>query len=276
MENYLYRNEGNGTFSEVGLEAGVAFSQYGDAASSMGGDFADFDRDGDLDLFVPDMTFNSFYMNIGKGLFKDVTALLGVAEMSGQYWSWGGDLFDYDNDGDLDMFVCNGDGHRLDTQEELLLANELGPDGERVFNDAADQAGDFFRHKSVSRGMAVGDYDNDGDLDVFILNLDQPSILLRNDGGNRNHWLMIELKGNKSNYDGIGTRITVRSGDLEQVEEKKSGTGYLSQNDPRLHFGFGERKHIDEVIVHWPSGVIQKLRNVEADKIITISEPDKH
>ncbi|MFQ6091518.1 MAG: CRTAC1 family protein [bacterium] len=273
MENYLYRNNGDGTFTEVGLESGTAFSEHGDAASSMGGDFADFDLDGDLDLLVPDMTFNSFYRNLGHGFFEDVSAQIGVAEISGQYWSWGGDLFDYDNDGDLDIFISNGDGHRLDTQEELFLANVPGPKGERVFKDVAGQSGEFFRHKSVSRGMAVGDYDNDGDLDVFILNLDQPSILLRNDGGNRNHWLMIQLRGTKSNRDGVGARVTLRTGDLKQVEEKKTGTGYLSQNDPRLHFGLGDRRHIEKVVIRWPSGVTQRLTNIDADKIMTVIEP---
>ena len=273
MENYLYRNNGDGTFTEVGLESGTAFSEHGDASSSMGGDFADFDLDGDLDLLVPDMTFNSFYRNIGNGLFEDVSAQIGVAELSGQYWSWGGDLFDYDNDGDLDIFICNGDGHRLDTQEELFLANVSDSNGRRVFKDVAGQSGEFFRHKSVSRGMAVGDYDNDGDLDVFILNLDQPSILLRNDGGNTNHWFMIRLQGTKSNRDGIGARVALRAGDLNQVEEQKTGTSYLSQNDPRLHFGLGDRTHIDEVIVRWPSGVTQRLTDFDPDTIITIIEP---
>jgi hypothetical protein len=275
MENYLYRNSPEGTFTEVALESGVAFSEHGEATASMGGDFADFDLDGDLDLVVPDMTFNSFYCNRGKGIFDDVSVQIGVAEISGQYWSWAGDLFDYDNDGDLDLLISNGDGHRLDTQEELFLANVPGPGGSRVFKDVAGQSGEFFRHKSVSRGMAVGDYDNDGDLDVFILNLDQPSILIRNDGGNRNHWIMIALKGTKSNRDGIGARVTVRCGDLKQVEEKKNATGYLSQNDPRLHFGLGSRTKVDEIIVRWPSGIVQKLTDVKADRVVTIKEPEE-
>jgi hypothetical protein len=273
MENYLYRNNGDGTFSEVGFESGVAFSAHGDAASSMGGDFADYDQDGDLDLLVPDMVFNAFYRNMGGGLFEDVSARIGIAEISGQYWSWGGDLFDYDNDGDLDILISNGDGHRLDTQEELFLANTPGPEGERVFRDAGGRSGDFFRHKSVSRGMAVGDYDNDGDLDIFILNLDQPSILLRNDGGNKNNWLMIHLQGARSNRDGVGARVAVRAGDLTLVEEKKTATSYLSQNDPRLHFGLGDRERIDEVIVRWPSGVTQKLTDIDPNRIISVAEP---
>ncbi len=272
MENYLYRNNHDGTFSEVAFESGVAFSEHGDASSSMGGDFADFDRDGDLDLLVPDMVFNSFYRNLGNGFFEDVSAQVGIAEISGQYWSWGGDLFDYDNDGDLDILISNGDGHRLDTQEELFLANVPGPSGGHVFRDAAGHSGDFFRHKSVSRGMAVGDYDSDGDLDVFLLNLDQPSILLRNDGGNRNHWLMLRLVGTKSNRDAVGARVTVRAGELIQVEERRNATSYLSQNDPRLHFGLGDRDRVDEVRVRWPAGGTQRLTDITADQILTIVE----
>jgi hypothetical protein len=273
MGNYMYHNNGDGTFTEVGFEAGVAFSEHGDATSSMGGDFADYDLDGDLDLLVPDMVFNSFYRNMGNGLFQDVSAQIGIGEISGQYWSWGGDLFDYDNDGDLDLIISNGDGHRLDTQEELFLANVTSSNGDRVFKDIADQSGEFFRHKSVSRGMASGDYDNDGDVDIFIVNLDQPSILLRNDGGNRNQWIMVDLTGTKSNRDGIGARVTVNSGNLKQTEELKTGTSYLSQNDPRLHFGLGDRNQVDEIVIRWPSGKTQKLTDIEAGQIISVTEP---
>lgn len=274
MENYLYHNNGDGTFTDVGLISGTAFAENGDATASMGGDFGDFDLDGDLDLLVPDMSFNSLYRNLGNGYFEDVSAYVGLAEVSGQYWSWGGDFLDYDNDGDLDIFICNGDGHRLSgTQEEVLLANVTFSNGERRFVDAAGGAGPYFYRKSVSRGMAVGDYDNDGDLDVFILNLDQPSVLLRNDGGNRNNWLMINLVGTKSNRDGIGAKVTVRTGDLVQIEEKKSGTSYLSQNDPRLHFGLGQRTKVDEVIIRWPSGITQRLRDLKVNQLITVVEP---
>ena len=274
MENYLYHNNRDGTFTNVGLESGTAFSEHGDATASMGGDFGDIDFDGDLDLLVPDMTFNSLYRNLGNGYFEDVSVSIGVAELSGQYWSWGGDFFDYDNDGDLDIFICNGNGHRLEgTQEELILTNTALTNGERIFQDAAGQSGTYFRHKSVSRGMAVGDYDNDGDLDVFVLNLDQPSILLRNDGGNRNNWLMFHLIGTKSNRDSLGARVTVRAGNWSQFEEKKSATSYLSQNDPRLHFGLSNKAQADEVIIRWPSGATQRLTNVKANQVVTVREP---
>ena len=274
MENYLYHNNGDGTFTDVGIESGVAFSEHGEATASMGGDFGDIDLDGDLDLIVPDMTFNSLYKNLGNGYFEDESVILGVAELSGQYWSWGGDFFDYDNDSDLDIIIANGNGHRLEgTQEELIMANVALPNGERVFQDIAGQSGEYFRHKSVSRGLAISDYDNDGDLDVFVLNIDQPSALLRNNGGNHNNWLMFHLVGTKSNRDGLGARVTVRAGDWSLCEEKKSATSYFSQNDPRLHFGLENRNQADEVIIKWPSGITQRLTNVKANQVVTVREP---
>jgi len=277
MENYLYHNNGDGTFTDVGLESGLAFSEFGNATASMGGDFGDFDLDGDLDLLVPDMTFNGFYRNLGDGNFEDVSASVGLAEVSGQYWSWGGDFFDYDNDGDLDVIICNGNGHRLEgTQEELLLMNVTldgaGEASPQILRDVAGQSGAYFRHKSVSRGMAVGDYDNDGDLDIFVLNLDQPSVLLRNDGGNNNNWLMIHLIGTTSNRDALGAKVNVRAGALSLIEEKRSATGYLSQNDHRLHFGLGNREKADEIVITWPSGLTQRLTDVKANQVLTVRE----
>ena len=155
----------------------------------------------------------------------------------------------------------------------LLLMNVPGPSGSRVFRDMSDQCGPWLRQKSVGRGLAVGDYDNDGDLDFFLLNLDRSSQLVRNDGGNRGHWLLVRLMGTRSNRDGIGARVVVRAGDLILTEEKRTSTGYLSQNDPRLHFGLGNRDTIDAIEVRWPSGVVQRLAGVPADQILTIEEP---
>jgi enediyne biosynthesis protein E4 len=272
MENYLYRNKGDGTFEEVALESGVAFGQHGNSAASMGGDFGDYDNDGKLDLLVPDMTFNAVYRNLGDGLFDDVSGSIGVGPASAQFWSWGGDFFDYDNDGHLDILIVNGDGHRLsEKQEQLLLRNEE-INGQRMFHDISRQAGEYFDVSSVARGLCVGDYDNDGDLDFFVLNIDGPSVLLRNEGGNRNNWLTIKLVGTKSNRDGVGARVVVRSGDLVQTEEKMSSSSYLSQNDPRLHFGFGKRDKIDEIVIRWPSGKVQKLTGVKMNQILTVVE----
>jgi len=273
MENYFYRNNGDGTFSDVALQTGVAFSASGDASSSMGADFGDIDNDGDLDLVVPNMSYNDVYVNRGNDFFEEVSAQIGLAEASGQYVSWGGDLGDYDNDGYLDLLISNGDAHRLDTMETLLLMNRPGPRDTRVFRDLSARSGPWLREKSVGRGLAVGDYDNDGDLDILLLNLDQPSRLIRNDGGNRNHWLLLDLVGTRSNRDGLGAQVTLRAAGMVRVEEKRSATGYLSQNDPRLHFGLGDLTTVDEIEVRWPSGAVQKLNDVAADQQLTIREP---
>jgi len=273
MGNYLYHNRGDGTFEDVALYSGVAFSASGDKSSSMGGDFGDFDNDGDFDLLVPDMAYNNFYVNGGAGEFEDATAALGIAEVSGQYVSWNGDFFDYDNDGDLDLFISNGDAHHLEhTHEALLLANEPAPDGRR-FVDVSGQSGDFFYTRCVSRGSAAGDYDNDGDLDIFILHLDQPSMLLRNDGGNSGHWLAVELEGTRSNRDAFGTLLRLRVGGTVQLAEKLNASGYLAQNDPRVHFGLGPADIIDTLEVRWPSGARQHLTAVPADQVLTLREP---
>jgi enediyne biosynthesis protein E4 len=274
MENYLYRNNGDGTFTDVALEAGVAFSASGDATSSMGGDFGDYDNDGDLDLLVPDMAYNNLYLNLGNGFFEDVTAGVGLAEASGQYVSWAGDFADFDNDGYLDILVSNGDAHRLDTMEALLLFNVPGASGSRVFRDRSQDCGPWFRQKAVSRGMAVGDYDNDGDQDVFLVNLDQPSRLIRNDGVAGRHWLMVRLVGRKTNRDGVGARVTVRAGDLVQMAERRTASGYLSQNDGRLHFGLGDLETVDAVEVRWPSGLTSRVTGARADQILLIEEPE--
>ena len=273
MENFLYRNRGDGTFSEEALFAGVAYSANGDASSSMGADFGDCDNDGDLDLLVPDMAYNNLWLNRGEGQFEDVTAASGLAAMSGQFVSWSGDFADFDNDGDLDVILSNGDAHRLDTMETLLLTNVPGPDGRRVLVDLTADSGPWFRRKSVARGLATADWDNDGDLDFFMVDLDRPSELVRNDGGNCGHWLTIDLVGTRSNRDAIGARVTLRAGDLLRLEEKRSGTGYLSQNDPRLHFGLGSRDTVDEIDILWPSGERQHLVDVPANQTLTITEP---
>jgi len=273
-QNFLYRNNGDGTFTEVGLDSGVAFAQHGNAVASMGGDFGDFDMDGHLDIVVPAMNYISLFQGLGKGLFEDVSVNTGVARASAQFWSWGGDFVDYDNDGDLDVLVVNGDGHRLsEKQEQLLLRNDPGPDGTRTLIDASRSAGGFFDTRMVARGMATGDFDNDGDSDFFVLNIDQPSKLLRNDGGNHNNWIRIQLTGTKSNRDGIGARVTVRSGDWKLTEERMSSTSYLSQNDPRLLFGLGARKEVDEVEIRWPAGTVQRVKSPAINQTLKAVEP---
>jgi len=273
MGNYLYINQRDGTFVDVALEQGVAFSAGGDASSSMGGDLGDYDNDGDYDLLVPDMSYNNLYERVAADLFEDRTAALGVAEASGQYVSWHGDFLDLDNDGDLDIFIANGDAHHLThTMEPLLLANAADSAGRRRFRDVSAAMGPGFFRRACSRGAAAGDYDNDGDLDLFVVNLDQPSVLLRNDGGNHGHWLQLRLRGRRSNPDAIGARVRVRAGDLVQNAQVLNAVGYLSQNDPRLHFGLGAWTRVDTVTVCWPGGGVQTLQDLPADRLIEVVE----
>lgn len=271
MANYMYRNNGDGTFTDVALEMGTGFGQSGEATSAMGPALGDLDRDGFFDLMIPDMRYGCLYHNQAGEYFEEIAAPAGLASVLGQYVSWGGDLFDYDNDGWVDAFIVNGDAHKLNTEEDCLFRNE----GDLSFSDVSARSGDYFQVKHVGRGAAFGDIDDDGDIDILILNLGGPAVLLRNDGGNRNHWLMVKTIGKKSNRDGIGTRVTVTAGGMTQIGEVRSGTGYLAMSDLRVHFGLGPHEQVERVELRWPSGIAQTLENVEADQILTLVEPEE-
>lgn len=269
MENYLFHNEGGQRFQELALLAGVAYNEMGDATSSMAVDFADYNGDGLIDIFVSDISYSALYQNEGHGLFRDVTNPAGIAVASGQYVGWAAAFIDYDNDEDLDIFKVNGDLEHLYGQEDQLFENL----GEGEFRDVSVERGNYFQRELVGRGACFGDYDNDGDIDVFIVNLNDHGVLLRNEGGNRNNWLLIRLIGHSSNRDGVGTKVKVISRDKVQVAQKKSSSGYLSQNDPRLHFGLGKNEIVDQIEIVWPSGKKQVLEKVQAGQILTIEEP---
>jgi hypothetical protein len=240
----------------------------------MGGDFGDYDNDGDFDLLVPDMGYKSLYENEGNGRFRDVTFRTHLGLISGQYISWGGAFLDFDHDGWLDIFLANGDAHRLSSQESILARNVPDARGGRRYVDVWDKAGPYFRTKAVSRGMAVGDYDNDGDLDIVVVNLDKPAALLRNTGPLPGmHWIMVALQGTRSNRDAIGAVVTARCGEDTFIRQRMVGNNYISVNDPRLHFGLGRHERVDELTVRWPSGMLQHLSNVRADQLIRIVEP---
>lgn len=265
MENYFYRNKGRGTFEDVALVTGLAFGEGGQGVSSMGPAIGDVDRDGRLDIYIPDMGYGCLLINRG-GYFEDRTALSKLAVVCGQYTGWGGILFDYDNDGYLDVFVANGNAHHEYTEEDVLMRN----DGKGHFVDVANRSGDYFRRKYVGRGATSGDYDNDGDLDILVLNLNDAPRLLRNDGGNRNHWLTVAARLPNGKSDAVGARVTVKTGVLTQLRDVSPTTGYLSQADPRAHFGLNEAERADVVEIRWPDGRTTRRTNVAANQVLTV------
>ncbi len=273
MESYLYHNNHDGTFTNVAIEQNVAYGTNGDTPSAMGPIFADYDNDDALDLFVSDMRYHRLFRNSPKeGFFIDTTADAGIARVAGQYVGWGDSILDFDNDGWKDLFIVNGGLHWLIPMEDSLLRNN----GNGTFTDISDEAGSYFRTKKVGRGACFADYDNDGYIDAFIVVLGGKGILLHAKppaGSARNHWLTLKLTGTKSNRDGFGARIEAVAGDLRQMVENVPQAGYLSQNDPRPHFGLGSHTQVDRLTIHWPSGTVQTLENVKADQILQVTEP---
>jgi hypothetical protein len=269
MENYLYRNNGDGTFTDIAIPSGTAFSQRGEATSAMSAEFGDFDLDGLIDMIVPDMAYSCVYRNLGGELFEEMSARVGVAAACGQYTSWSGNYFDFDHDGYGDLFITNGHPHRLIGEEDLLLLNDRG----RRFVNVSHLLGPDFQDEFVSRGSAAGDYDNDGDMDVLVLNLAARARLLRNDGGNRRNWVMLHLIGTTSNRDAVGSRVRLTAGGRTQTRLRVSSSGYLSQGDHRLHFGLGDATRIDRIEIRWPNGTVQTVEGQQPNRVITIREP---
>ncbi|MDE0468007.1 MAG: CRTAC1 family protein [Candidatus Poribacteria bacterium] len=275
--NFLYRNErDNLKMTEDALFAGVALSEEGRAYSGMGANLGDFDNDGYLDIVITnfqDQT-NSLYHNAQSGFFNEVSFAKGIGERSLPYLAWGVDFIDFNNDGWLDLFVANGhlddniaeiDPIGTYTQPNQLFLNNRGVN----FSEMPDAT---IAQRKVSRGTAFGDIDNDGDVDVVVSNLKDSPTVLRNDGGNASRWLNVKLIGTHCNRDAIGARVTVVSGDLTQIREVKSGSGYISQNDLRLHFGLADAARVDTLTVRWLCGKVQTLQNVETNQVLVISE----
>ena len=276
--NFLYRNNGDGTFTDVSLTAGVGFSEDGEAENGMGADFGDYDNDGNLDLVVTnfqDQT-NTLYHNEGNGLFSDVSYASQIGTMSLPYLAWGVGFADYNNDGYQDLFIANG---HLDEnvqgfnptgfyeQPNQLFRNNR--DG--TFDEVGVDSGSGMRLEKVSRGFTHADYDNDGDLDLLVTNLKGSPDLLENRGG-QNRWLTLKLIGTRSNRDAIGARVTVTAGNLTQVREVQSGSSYLSQNDIRLHFGLGKYSQVDRMEIRWTSGLQERIEGVKANQTLTLVE----
>jgi enediyne biosynthesis protein E4 len=276
MPNFLFLNQGGKKFEEVGLAAGVAFSQTGRARSGMGVDAADYDGDGWQDLFVAniDYEFFSLYHNDKDVTFTDEPREIAAATqlLSG----WGLRFFDYDNDGDPDLLLVNGHpddfvemhNARVKYKEPLVLFQNTGRD----FKNVSHESGAVFSKDFTGRGMATGDFDNDGDLDVLVSTNGEAPLLLRNDGGNKNNWLGLALVATKSNPAGVGAVITWQAGTLKRSRLKTGGGSYLSAHDAREILGIGNSTKIDSVEIRWPSGTIDKLTDLPLNTYVKVRE----
>jgi hypothetical protein len=277
--NYLYRNDGHGKFTEIGLESGTAVSEDGSEQGSMGVAVGDYNHTGRFSLYVTNFAdeFNALYENRGKYDFRDVSYPAGVAVPALPWVKWGDAFVDLDNDGWADLASVNGQvypqvdslpsGARYRQPMNLFMNQRDG-----TFCDAGSLAGPAVSEPRVSRGLAAADLDNDGNVDLVIGNLDGAPSILHNPGTRGNHWVSFELAGTKSNRLALGARITITAGGMTQTDEVHSGGSYLSQNDLRVHFGLGKATRIDAVEVRWPSGAIEKLGNLAPDRFYAVLE----
>ena len=277
--NFLYQNQGDGTFADIGWMIGAAYDESGEAQGCMGIAYGDYDNDLYQDILVTNFweQTNTLYHNDRGTFFSDLSFDAGVGKESFQFLAWGTEFFDYDNDGDKDLFVANGhlfpQLDRANLGTSYAQTNQLFENlGDGTFVEVSQLAGAGLEIKKVSRGASFGDYDDDGDLDIFVLNINDRPTLLRNDGGNENNWLMVKTIGTESNRDGIGARIEVHSGGLAQSAEIRSGASYLSHNDLRAHFGLGQRETIDLLVVRWPSGLEERFANLSANRLVVLQE----
>ena len=268
--NLLLANDGQGRFKEAALLCGVAFNQFGEAAGSMGAAVGDVNGDGFPDLLVTRFGNASLYINSRGAFFEDRVADSGILKASSQYVGWGGNFLDFDNDGDLDVFIANGDPHFMSGTPSLLLENT----GNAVFENAAAKAGPFFKRQINLRGSALFDMDNDGKLDILLTSLGGPAILLHNRSATPHHWLTVKLVGARCNRDAFGAQVKVVAGQRVFQAEYRCPTSYLSQQDSRLHFGLGQSSRIDRIEVRWPqpSGRLQVLTDVPIDQVLVIEE----
>jgi enediyne biosynthesis protein E4 len=273
----LFMNNHDGTFREEGLVRGLALNEDGNEQAGMGVGVGDYDLDGHLDIFkthFQDDTAGLFH-NSGKANFDDVTtsASLGVET---RYVCWGAGMSDLDNDGYPDLFMVTGSVYP-EVEKKLPQFPNKGPRvvfrnlGNRTFEELIDEAGAGIAAKHSSRGCAFGDFDNDGDLDILVMNQNEPPSLLRNDVPGKHHWLKVRLVGTKSNRSAIGARVLVRYGKKIQAQTVLSQASYISSNDPRLHFGLGADA-VADLEIHWPNGLLEKLKNIPADQLITVQE----
>ena len=279
MVEFLYHNKGDGTFEDVGLASEVAVDIDGRTYAGMGVDFADYNNDGWPDIVVTNLANQRYalYQNNGDGSFTYASNTTGIGQMTMAHSGWGVRFFDYDNDGWKDILIAQG--HDLDTielnypnlhyREPMLLARNTG----HGFVDVSAQSGSVFHQAWVSRGMAIGDLDNDGRLDAVVTTNDGSVHVLHNETATRNHWILLKLVGHKSNRDAIGAEVTLVTGSGPQYATVSTSGSYLSASDKRVHFGLGQESAARRIEIRWPSGIRQTLKDIPADQILRIDEP---
>jgi hypothetical protein len=279
VPNFLFRNEGNGRFREVGLVAGVALNDDGRSLSSMGADARDIDNDGREDIFVTANNNETFplFKNLGKGLLSDITYPSGVGRQSMAYTGWSNGIYDFDNDGYKDLFAACGAiddnveefSNRKSRQSNLILTNL----GSGQFVDSTGTAGRTLTPASRHRGAAFGDFDGDGRVDIVVTRIGESALVLRNTSPAQNHWIVLRLRGKRSNRQGLGALVQVSSSGREQWNRVTTATGYASSSDPALFFGMGKDRIASKITIRWPSGSSQTLENVACDRYLTVDEP---
>jgi hypothetical protein len=279
IPEFLFHNKGDGTFEEVGLPSGAALDGGGATFAGMGVDFEDYNNDGWPDVVITDLANQKYalYANAGDGSFDYTTLTTGLGAISLLHSGWGIRFLDYDNDGWKDLFIVQS--HVMDTIEvnephlrylesPLLLWNDHG----KRFADVSAESGEVFQQKWAARGMAVGDLDNDGRVDVVVNSLDGPAWVLHNETPEQNHWIILKLVGVKSNRDGIGAQVKLSTAAGSQYATVTTTGSYQSSSDKRLHFGLGKETSVSRVEIRWPSGTSQVLSDLKADQILTVTE----
>jgi enediyne biosynthesis protein E4 len=279
MVEFLYHNKGDGTFEEVGLLSEVAVDGDGRTYAGMGVDFADYNNDGFPDLIITDLANQRYalYLNSRDSTFSYASFISGIARATMTHSGWGVRFLDYDNDGWKDLLIAQG--HDLDTvelsypnlhyREPMLLLRNTG----KEFVDVSAASGAVFSQPWLSRGMAIGDIDNDGRLDAVVTTNDGPVHILHNETPTQNHWLLLKLIGHKSNRDAIGAEVELVTAKGPQFATVSTAGSYLSSSDKRVHFGLGSESVAQSIEIRWPSGITQTLKNVHADQILTVDEP---
>jgi enediyne biosynthesis protein E4 len=279
IPEFLFHNKGDGTFEEVGLVSGLGLDGSGGTFAGMGVDFEDYNNDGWPDVIITDLANQKYalYKNAGDGTFDYATLTTGLGAISLLHSGWGVRFMDYDNDGWKDIFLVQS--HVMDTiqtnephlryrESPLLLWNQTG----NKFVDESAQSGEVFQQKWAARGMAIGDIDNDGKIDVVVTENNGPAWILRNQTPTHNHWITLKLVGVKSNRDGIGAQIKITTASGDQYSTVTTAGSYQSSSDKRVHFGLGSADVVTQAEIRWPSGVTQVLKNLQVDQILTVTE----